>query len=117
MLFDFIEKRHEEGATLREALLNAGILRLRPVLITVGATVIALIPLALNVGPLWEPLCYAQIAGLTVSTLITLVLVPVVYAIFVLDPKWVKWERSDDAAKRSAEAAPGPALRLAPAGD
>ncbi|MBV6432967.1 MAG: Multidrug resistance protein MdtB [Bryobacteraceae bacterium] len=93
VLFDFIEKRHEQGAPLREALLDAGILRLRPVLITVGATVIALIPLALHGGPLWEPLCYAQIVGLTVSTLVTLVLVPVVYAIFVLDLAWVKWER------------------------
>ena len=91
VLFDFIEEKHEHGAPLREALLDAGILRLRPVLITVGATVIALVPLALHGGPLWEPLCYAQIAGLTVSTVITLVLVPVVYAIFVLDLKWVKW--------------------------
>ncbi len=95
VLFDFIEERREHGAPLREALLDAGILRLRPVLITVGATVIALIPLALHGGPLWEPLCYAQIAGLTVSTLITLLLVPVVYAIFVLDLKWVSWQSQD----------------------
>jgi multidrug efflux pump subunit AcrB len=63
VLFDFIEERHAEGEPLREALLDAGILRLRPVLITVGATVIALVPLALHGGPLWEPLCYAQIGG------------------------------------------------------
>jgi multidrug efflux pump subunit AcrB len=92
VLFDFIEERHAEGAPLREALLDAGILRLRPVLITVGATVIALIPLASHGGPLWEPLCYAQIGGLTLSTFITLLLVPVVYSIFVLDLKWVRWE-------------------------
>lgn len=91
VLFDFIEERHEAGAPLREALLDAGIVRLRPVLITVGATVIALFPLAAHGGPLWEPLCYAQIGGLTLSTVITLLLVPVVYAIFVLDLKWVKW--------------------------
>lgn len=92
VLFDFIEERHDEGAPFREALLDAGILRLRPVAITVAATVIALVPLALHGGPLWEPLCYAQIAGLTVSTLVTLFLVPVLYSIFVLDLKWVKWE-------------------------
>ena len=91
VLFDFIEEKHEQGEPLVEALLDAGILRLRPVLITVAATVMALIPLALHGGPLWEPLCYAQIAGLTISTCITLVLVPVVYAVFVLDLKWVKW--------------------------
>ncbi len=92
VLFDFIEERHEEGEPLREALLDAGIMRLRPVLITVGATVFALIPLASHGGPLWEPLCYAQIGGLTIATFITLLIVPVLYAIFVLDLKWVKWE-------------------------
>ncbi|HVJ93770.1 MAG TPA: efflux RND transporter permease subunit, partial [Labilithrix sp.] len=53
VLFDFIEERHEEGESLREALLDAGILRLRPVLITVAATVFALFPLASHGGPLW----------------------------------------------------------------
>lgn len=93
MLFDFIEEMHEKGEPLREALLDAGIIRLRPVMITVGATVFGLIPLALHGGPLWEPLCYAQIGGLTLATFITLVLVPVLYAIFVLDLKIVKWEQ------------------------
>ena len=44
-------------------------------------------------GPLWEPLCYAQIGGLTFATFVTLLLVPVLYAIFVLDLKIVKWEK------------------------
>lgn len=92
VLFDFIEEKHAEGEPLQEALLDAGIMRLRPVLITVGATVIALFPLASHGGPLWEPLCYAQIGGLVVATFITLLLVPVIYAIFVLDLKLVKWE-------------------------
>jgi multidrug efflux pump subunit AcrB len=92
VLFDFIEEKRAEGEPLREALLDAGIMRLRPVMITVGATVIALFPLALHGGPLWEPMCYAQIGGLTAATFITLLLVPVIYAIFVLDLKVVKWE-------------------------
>src|SRR5215813_9512628 len=92
VLFDFIEERHQEGESLRLALIDAGIVRLRPVLITVGATVFALFPLALHGGPLWEPLCYAQIGGLTVATVITLLIVPVLYAITVLDLKLVKWE-------------------------
>jgi multidrug efflux pump subunit AcrB len=93
VLFDFIEEAHEKGEPLKEALLDAGILRLRPVLITVGATIIALFPLAAHGGPLWEPLCYAQIGGLSVATFITLLMVPVIYAIFVLDLKLVKWEK------------------------
>ncbi|MBV9670795.1 MAG: efflux RND transporter permease subunit, partial [Acidobacteriales bacterium] len=92
VLFDFIEEAHHRGEPLREALLDAGIVRLRPVMITVGATVLGLVPLAMHGGPLWEPLCYAQIGGLTLATFITLLLVPVLYSIFVLDLKWIKWE-------------------------
>jgi multidrug efflux pump subunit AcrB len=92
VLFDFIEERREQGAPLLEALLDAGVLRLRPVLVTVGATVLGLVPLAMHGGPLWEPLCFVQIAGLTVATVVTLVLVPVFYAMFVLDLKLLRWE-------------------------
>jgi|GEM_PF-93471 len=91
VLFDYIEEAQERGETLRKALLDAGTKRLRPVMITVGATVLGLVPLAIHGGPLWEPLCYAQIGGLTLATGITLLLVPVLYAIFVVDLKWVRW--------------------------
>ena len=93
VLFDFIEEKHEEGAPLEDALVDAGIVRLRPVLVTVGATVFALFPLALHGGPFWEPLCYAQIGGLTLATVGTLWLVPVLYAVAVLDLKLVAWNR------------------------
>jgi len=92
VLFDFIEEKHEEGEPFEQAVIDAGIIRLRPVMITVGATVLALFPLALHGGPLWQPLCYTQIGGLAVATFITLLLVPVLYAIFVLDLKILKWE-------------------------
>jgi multidrug efflux pump subunit AcrB len=95
VLFDFIEDQHELGAPLRDALIEAGIRRIRPVLITVGATVLALFPLALHGGPLWEALCYAQIGGLTLATAVTLFLVPVFYAVFVLDLKVVTWNNSN----------------------
>jgi multidrug efflux pump subunit AcrB len=92
VLFDFIEEAHERGEGLEEALLDAGIVRLRPVLITVGATIFALVPLAAHGGPLWEPLCYAQIGGLAVATVVTLILVPVFYSITILDLKLIRWE-------------------------
>jgi multidrug efflux pump subunit AcrB len=92
LLFDFIEVMRERGEPLREALLDAGLVRLRPVAITVGATVLALVPLAIHGGPLWQPLCYAQIGGLLVASFVTLLLVPVIYSIFVLDLRVVKWE-------------------------
>jgi len=118
VLFDFIEEKHAEGEPLQQALLDAGIMRLRPVLITVGATVIALFPLAAHGGPLWEPLCYAQIGGLTVATFVTLLLVPVLYAIFVLDLKLVKWEGAEApvvAAKPHFPPATAPVPPAAPA--
>jgi multidrug efflux pump subunit AcrB len=91
VLFDFVEEMRERGEPMREALLDAGLMRLRPVLITVVATVLGLFPLALHGGPLWEPLCYAQIGGLSFATVVTLALVPVLYTIFVKDLKWVRW--------------------------
>lgn len=91
VLFDFIEEMHEKGEPFEQAIRDAGIERLRPVLITVGATILALFPLASHGGPLWKPLCYAQIGGLAVATFITLLLVPVFYSIAVLDLKIVKW--------------------------
>jgi multidrug efflux pump subunit AcrB len=92
VLFDYIEEMHERGEPLREALQDAGLMRLRPVLVTVGATVLGLFPLALHGGPLWQPLCYAQIGGLTVATALTLLLVPVLYTLVVRDLKWIHWE-------------------------
>lgn len=101
VLFDFIEERHDAGEPFKEAIIDAGILRCRPVMITVAATVIALIPLATHGGPLWKPMCYAQIGGLTVATFITLLLVPVIYAICVLDLKIVKWNAGNTDHKKS----------------
>ena len=91
VLFDFIEEMHEKGEPLEDALIDAGIVRLRPVIVTVGATVFALFPLALHGGPFWEPLCYAQIGGLTFATVGTLWLVPLLYYVAVHDLKVVKW--------------------------
>src|SRR5262249_28228388 len=102
VLFDFIEEQHRHGAALEDALIQAGILRIRPVLITVGATVLALFPLALHRGPLWEALCYAQIGGLTFATAVTLFIVPVLYAVFVLDLKIVRWESMNHPATESS---------------
>jgi multidrug efflux pump subunit AcrB len=95
VLFDFVEEAHEKGEPLEQALIDAGIQRLRPVTITVAATVTALFPLAMHGGPLWQPLCYAQIGGLSIATFITLLLVPVLYSIFVLDLKIIRWERAE----------------------
>jgi len=74
----------------------------------VGATVLGLIPLAMHGGPLWEPLCYAQIGGLSIATVITLVLVPLMYTVFVRDLKIVPWKKEEPGP------APAPPTRLDP---
>jgi multidrug efflux pump subunit AcrB len=99
-----VEEKREHGAPLREALLDAGIARLRPVMITVGATVFGLIPLAHHGGPLWEGLCYAQIGGLLLANYVTKLLVPALYAIAVLDLKVIQWESSPEGATRKLTA-------------
>jgi len=104
VLFDFIEEMHEKGEPLEQALADAGIQRIRPVMITVLATILALFPLALEGGPLWQPLCYAQIGGLAVATFITLLLVPVLYSIFVLDLKIIRWETKETPAETEVRA-------------
>ncbi len=91
VLFDFIDEMRHKGEPLRKAVVDAGLARLRPVVVTVLACVGGLIPLALSGGPLWEPMCYVQIVGMLVATLVTLVVVPVLYVIFVEDLRLVRW--------------------------
>jgi multidrug efflux pump subunit AcrB len=92
VLFDYIEEACERGEPLHEAVVDSALVRLRPVLVTVLATVGGLVPLAIEGGPLWEPMCYVQIAGLLLATGVTLGIVPVVYVAFVENLKLIKWE-------------------------
>lgn len=94
VLFDYIEEACDRGDPLRQAVIDSALVRLRPVLVTVLATVGGLIPLAIEGGPLWEPMCYVQIAGLLLATLVTLGIVPVVYVAFVENLKLIRWEPS-----------------------
>ena len=92
VLFEYIEEMRHLGKPLHRALIDATLARLRPVLVTVLATVGGLIPLAVRGGPLWEPMCYVQIFGLLVATIVTLVIVPVLYVVFVESLKIVRWK-------------------------
>jgi len=106
VLFDFIDEMRRKGEPLRKAVVDAGLARLRPVLVTVLATVGGLIPLALEGGPLWEPMCYVQIAGMLVATLVTLVIVPVLYVVFVEDLHLVRWEQESPAVSPDGKVSP-----------
>lgn len=92
VLFDYIEEACERGESLHRAVIDSALVRLRPVLVTVLATVGGLIPLAIEGGPLWEPMCYVQITGLLLATVVTLGIVPVTYVFFVENLKLIRWE-------------------------
>jgi hydrophobic/amphiphilic exporter-1 (mainly G- bacteria), HAE1 family len=79
------QNRTEKGMPIREALIEAGITRLRPILMTAFATIAALIPLAFTTSSgtlISKGLAVTVIGGLTSSTLLTLILIPVIYEVF-----------------------------------
>ena len=82
VLVDAINRRRRHGEALEEAIVGAGRERLRPILMTTATTVLALLPMALGLGAgdeLRRPLAITVIGGLTVATLLTLVVIPCLY--------------------------------------
>jgi multidrug efflux pump subunit AcrB len=95
VLVDRIIHMERDGMTMREAVLEAGATRLRPILMTAIATIGALIPLAIGQGGgglISKGLGITVIGGLTSSTLLTLIVVPIVYEVF---SKMFKKNRKD----------------------
>ncbi|MDD5454391.1 MAG: efflux RND transporter permease subunit [Candidatus Ratteibacteria bacterium] len=85
VLVSFIKQLREKGIELHEAVVEAGKLRLRPVLMTTLTTVFGLVPLALSKGEgseIWVPLSLTVIGGLIMSFVLTLIFVPILYTIF-----------------------------------
>jgi HAE1 family hydrophobic/amphiphilic exporter-1 len=81
---DFINQSRRQGETLRRAILEAGRVRLRPIVMTTVTTVLGLTPMALGIGrgaDLRAPLAVSVIGGLLLATVLTLIVVPVVYAV------------------------------------
>ncbi len=85
VLVSFIKQLREQGVELHQAVVEAGKLRLRPVLMTTLTTVFGLIPLALSRGEgseMWVPLGFSILGGLAVSFFFTLFFIPVLYTIY-----------------------------------
>lgn len=85
VLVDFTNLMRDRGYELNEAIALSGASRLRPVLMTACTTILGMLPMALSVGAgseMWRPMGVVIIGGLTVSTVVTLIVVPVLYGIF-----------------------------------
>ncbi len=85
LLIDVANRRRTEGASVEEALVAAGRLRLRPIVMTTFAAIGGLLPLALGLGSgaeMEKPLAIAVIGGLSTATAFTLIAIPVLYAGF-----------------------------------
>ncbi|MCK9385469.1 MAG: efflux RND transporter permease subunit [Nevskia sp.] len=109
LLVDFANQALREGRTLREALLSAGQVRLRPILMTTLAMIFGMLPMALGLGKGGEtqaPMGRAVIGGIITSTLLTLVVVPVLYTyIHALGARFSAWfgHKADDAPPEADE--------------
>ncbi len=82
LLIDFIKESLSKGLSRNEAIMLAGQTRLRPILMTTAAMVMGMVPLALGIGEGSEqqaPMAHAIIGGVITSTLLTLIVVPVIY--------------------------------------
>jgi len=115
LLVDFANRARRGGASLHDSLLQAGQVRLRPILMTTAAMIGGMTPLALGIGEGGEtqaPMGRAIIGGVITSTLLTLVVVPVLYTYLDRFAEWRKARRAARAARLAAllpEAAHGPA--------
>ena len=85
LLVEYVEEyRRDHGVPMKQALIDAGAVRLRPILMTTLTTVLGMMPLAFGIGEgseLMRPLAIAVVGGLSVSTLLTLFVVPSAYSL------------------------------------
>lgn len=85
VLIDYISLNRERGMSIRRAVILGGESRLRPVVMTTLTTILGMVPMAVGTGQgaeMWRPMGTAVIGGLTFSTILTLLFVPVLYCVF-----------------------------------
>ena len=100
VLIDYIILCRERGLTVINSVVTAGKSRLRPVLMTTATTVLGMIPMSLTGSQgseMWSPMAISVIGGLTISTVLTLVLIPTLYCVFAgtgIKRQRKKWRKS-----------------------
>jgi hydrophobe/amphiphile efflux-1 (HAE1) family protein len=111
LLVEYVEQyRREEGTPMEQAVIDAGAVRLRPILMTTLTAVFGTLPLAMGIGEgseLMQPLAIAVVGGLIVSTLLTLFVVPGAYVVMQRGGDRVKeWVTGKKVREKVPEAAP-----------
>jgi len=105
VLVDFINQLRQRGKELFEAIMEAGRARMRPVLMTALTTILAMLPMSLGLGESgenWAPMARAVMGGLTAATVLTLLVVPVIYAMVELKAEKIRQKRELAASHRVA---------------
>ncbi len=80
---DFVERARASGMNIKESLVQAGVYRIRPIILTTVTTIGGLVPLALFGGVLFEPMAWTMISGMTLATVLTLVVIPIYYSLLI----------------------------------
>lgn len=95
VLIEYITQARQEGKLKREAILEAGVIRLRPILMTALTTILAMIPAALGFGEgaeMMQPMSITMVGGLVYGTVLTLIVIPCVYDLFTKEKSMVEEE-------------------------
>lgn len=120
LLVDFANEQHKSGASATEAMLRAGQIRLRPILMTAISLILAMVPVALALnegGEFRQSMGVVIMGGMVTSTLLTLFVVPVAYSMVVGFQDWWATRRERRRAGKAPMPKPAPELELVPTGD
>jgi multidrug efflux pump len=117
LIVEFANQLQEQGKSVRDAVIEAAVLRLRPILMTTGATVLGALPLAIASGAGAESrqqIGWVIVGGMTVGTLLTLFVVPTFYTVFA---SWHQRVAHSSAASEAKPASLSPTAPVSQHGD
>lgn len=95
VLIEYITQARQQGKLKREAILEAGVIRLRPILMTALTTILAMVPASMGLGEgaeMMQPMSITMVGGLVYGTVLTLIVIPCVYDLFTKEKNMVEEE-------------------------
>ncbi|MBQ8857589.1 MAG: efflux RND transporter permease subunit [Lachnospiraceae bacterium] len=95
VLIEYITQARQEGKLKKEAIIEAGVIRLRPILMTALTTILAMVPSCMGLGDgseMMQPMSITMVGGLIYGTLLTLIVIPCIYDVFTKEKNMVEEE-------------------------